>query len=257
MPHSPLERTRHSCRLAAVLLLGAAPVVAQPARTDAPASQLFVVGERSEYAVRVNGIPAGSARLSVDSLVTIRGNPAYKATLALDGRVLFFSLSDRYETWIDTTARFSYRYRQQIRQTRYKADRLFEIYPDSLFFTLNGGPRQPSIAEPLDELALVLFLRTQVLEPDSTYSFDRYFRPDRNPVKLQVLRHERVNTPMGAFDCVVVRPIIKSRGMFGEDSHAEVWISTGTLRDVVQIKTKVSVFSLVMTLKDVKRAATP
>jgi hypothetical protein len=222
---------------------------------SAPAAPLFSIGEVSEYSVRVNGIPAGSARLSLDSLVTVRGQPAYKATLALAGRILFFSLSDKYETWIDTTAQLSYRYKQTIRQTRHQADRLFEIYPESLFFTLNGGPKQEATRNGLDELALVYFLRTQMFKPDTTYRFDRYFRPDRNPILLKVLRQEKVSTPLGTFDCVVIRPIIKTRGLFGEESQAEVWLSTGSLRDVVQIKTRVSVFSVVLTLKDVKRSA--
>jgi uncharacterized protein DUF3108 len=234
-----------------LVFAGSAP--AQESGT--PGSPLFSIGEVSEYTVRVNGIGAGTARLSLDSLVEVRGHPAYKATLTIDGRVLFFSMHDKYESWIDTSATFSYRYRQTIKQTRHQANRHFEIYPESLFYTLNGGDRQTSSPQPLDELALVYFLRTQTLKPDTTYSFDRYFRPDRNPVILRVLRQEKVTTPLGTFDCVVVRPIIKARGMFGEDNNAEVWISTGPLRDVVQIKTRISVFSVVMTLKDVKRAA--
>ena len=250
---------KYALPVAILALVAAGPAPTQQPDveyTPPPATRLFPVGEISEYTVRANGISAGIAKLSIDSLVTIRGNAAYKATLTLQGRVLFFSMSDRYETWIDTTGQFSYRYRQEIKQTRHSASRLFEIYPDSLYYTLNGGPRQPSIAEPLDEVALIFFLRTVTLKPDTTYSFDRYFRPDRNPVTLRVLRQEKVTTPIGTFDCVVVRPVIKARGMFGEDSKAEVWISTGELRDIVQIKTKVSIFSLVMTLKDVKRAAT-
>ena len=236
------------------MLLHAARGGATAQDSTAPASpQLFTVGEVSVYNVRVNGISAGTARLSLDSLVQVRGQPAYKATLTIQGRVLIFSMNDKYESWIDTTAQFSYRYRQTVRQTRHKADRTFEIYPDSLFYTLNGGPKQTSIAQPLDELALVFFLRTQSFKTDTTYQYDRYFRPDRNPVVLKVLRQEKVATPMGTFDCVVVRPIIKARGMFGEDSHAEVWLSSTNQRDVVQIKTRVSVFSIVMTLKDVKR----
>jgi hypothetical protein len=242
----------------ALVTAGRAPTQQpDPDYAPPPATRgVFPIGEISEYTVRANGITAGTAKLSIDSLVTIRGNAAYKATLTLEGRVLFFSLSDRYETWIDTTGQFSYRYRQQIKQTRHSANRLFEIYPESLYYTLNGGPRQPSIAEPLDEVALIFFLRTQALKADTTYRFDRYFRPDRNPVVLQVLREEKVTTPIGTFECVVIRPVIKARGMFSEDSKAEVWISKGELRDIVQIKTKVSVFTVVMTLKDVKRAAT-
>src|SRR5262245_33460247 len=109
-------------------------IAQEPGASASP--QLFTVGEVSEYNVRVNGISAGTARLSVDSLVQVRGQPAYKATLTIQGRVLIFSMNDKYESWIDTTAQFSYRYRQTVRQTRHKADRIFEIYPDSLFYTL-------------------------------------------------------------------------------------------------------------------------
>src|SRR5437773_2143430 len=80
-----------------------------------------------------------------------------------------------------------------------------------------GNQPQPTVVLPLDDGSFLYFLRTIPLEVGKEYSFDRYFRPDRNPVRIQVLRRERVSVPAGQFDAVVVRPIINAKGVFSEN----------------------------------------
>ena len=40
------------------------------------------------------------------------------------------------------------------------------------------------------------------------------YHPDRNPVSITVLRKEHIKVPAGEFDAIVVRPSIKSKGLF-------------------------------------------
>ena len=82
-----------------------------------------------------------------------------------------------------------------------------------------------------------------------TYSFDRYFRPDRNPVRITVLRRERITVPAGTFDAIVLQPIIKTKGIFSENGHAEIWLSDDDRRIMLQLKSKLSFGSLNLYLK--------
>jgi hypothetical protein len=101
----------------------------------------------------------------------------------------------------------------------------------------------------MDEGAFLYFIRTIPLEVGKTYDFHRYFIPDRNPVRIRVLRKERVTVPAGTFNAIVIQPVIKTRGIFSEKGQAEVWLSDDPTRILLQVKSKLSFGSLNLYLK--------
>ena len=70
-------------------------------------------------------------------------------------------------------------------------------------------------------------------------NFDNYFLPDRNPVRIRVLRREKVSVPAGTFDAIVIQPIIKTKGIFSEGGKAEVWLSDDDRHIILQMKSRV------------------
>jgi len=82
-----------------------------------------------------------------------------------------------------------------------------------------------------------------------TYEFNRYFIPDRNPVKIRVLRKEQVRVPAGTFDCIVIQPIIKTKGIFSENGQAEIWLTDDARRIMVQMRSKLAFGSLNLYLR--------
>jgi hypothetical protein len=93
-------------------------------------------------------------------------------------------------------------------------------------------------------------VRTIELEVGETYEWNRYYRFDRNPVILQVLRRERVKVPAGEFETIVVRPIIKTGGIFAEGGEAEVYITDDERRIPVRLNSKMRVGSVVLELTE-------
>ena len=75
--------------------------------------------------------------------------------------------------------------------------------------------------------------------------------PDRNPVVIRALRRDTVEVPSGRYPAVVVRPTIRTRGLFAEDGEAELWFSDDAHRLLVQMKTKFAGFSLSLQLSEV------
>jgi len=127
-----------------------------------------------------------------------------------------------------------------------------EIYPErAIFVQTSKKPalEEKSVTQPLDDGSFLYFLRTLPLTVGQTYSFDRYFRPDRNPVRITVVRKERITVPAGTFDAIVLRPTIKTKGIFSEDGHAEIWLSDDDRRIMLQLKSKLSFGSLNLYLK--------
>ncbi len=215
-----------------------------PARPAVP----FHVGEKLTYQAKLNFINAGTATMSIDGLDTVRGHTTYHATFDVNGRVLLFYVKDHYESWFDTTSLVSLRHIQHIDQTKNHADRTYEFYPDRKIYVRNGV-ENPSVAEPLDEASFIYFMRSVPLEVGKTYEFNRYYHVDRNPVVIKVERKEHITVPAGEFNAIVVQPIIKSKGLFGDNGQAEVWFSDDSTRTVLRLRSGLPFGTLFLELK--------
>ncbi|MDB4905593.1 MAG: hypothetical protein JWO05_377 [Gemmatimonadetes bacterium] len=216
----------------------------------------YGVGERAEYEVKFGPVTMGSGTMEVAALDQVRGHEAYRTIFRVKGGPFFFKVDDRLESWIDTHTLSSLRHRQDLNEGSRDRERNFEIFPERATFSEDGKPEEPSVANPLDDGSFMFFVRTLPLEVGKTYEFPRYFKPDRNPVKIQVLRRERVKVPAGTFDAIVVRPIIKAKGIFSENGQAEVWLSDDAQRVMLQMKSKFAKISISLFLKSY-RPATP
>ena len=226
-------------------------------KPPAPVRVPFKVGERLEYQAKVNFLSAGKATMSVEDIVPIRGRPTYHTVFNIRGGVLFFHVDDHYESWFDTTSLVSLHHVQHIDETKYSTDKTYDFYPERRVYVRNGGQENPSVAEPLDEGSFIYFMRSVPLEVGKTYSFDRYYHPDRNPVVIYVDRKEHIKVPAGEFDAIVVKPTIKSKGLFSENGQAEVWFSDDSTRTLLRLKSKLPVGTLYLELKNAEYAAKP
>ena len=91
--------------------------------------------------------------------------------------------------------------------------------------------------------AMALLARLLPLEVGKRYEFERYFKEDGNPATVEVLRREEIRVPAGRFQTVVLRPEIRTDGLFGEGGEAEVYITDDERRIPVRLTTSLSVGS--------------
>ena len=75
---------------------------------------------------------------------------------------------------------------------------------------------------PLDDVSVLYLARGLPLKVGDTYTIDRYFKADANPIILRV-----------------VRPTIKTSGLFGEGGEAELFFSDDAQHTLVQMRSKV------------------
>ena len=216
----------------------------------------YGVGERLEYDVKFGKIKVGSGAMEVAGVQDVRGHETWHTVFTVKGGTFFYRVNDRYESWIDRRTGNSLRFSQDLSEGRRDVERDFEIFPDRAVFIQGAGSKtEPSVHNPLDDGSFLYFLRTIPLIVGETYTFDRYFRPDRNPVTIKVLRHERIRVEAGEFDAIVVQPIIKSKGIFSENGHAEVWLSDDENHIMLQMKSGLKFGSLNLYLKSYRPAA--
>jgi len=218
----------------------------------------FDIGEKLTYDVRFGALKVGTGRMEVVGTQDVRGREAWHTRFTVKGGIPFFKVNDRMESWIDTRTFESLRFIQDLNEGRRDKDRFFEIYPEHGTYTEKGEVEEaPSVEDPLDDAAFMYFIRTIPLEVGKTYEFNRYFRPDRNPVQIRVLRKQTVEVPAGKFQTIVIQPIIKSKGIFSEKGHAEMWLTDDPRRLLVQMKTDLSIGSLNLYLRGYVPGAAP
>ncbi|MEX0908666.1 MAG: DUF3108 domain-containing protein [Gemmatimonadaceae bacterium] len=232
--------------VALAILTGIGSAVVPPA-ADHP----FGVGEKLVFDVRFGPLKVGTSTMEVREITHIRGRAAYKTYLSIQGGTFFYKVDDLLQSWIDTETLSSLRFVQHLQQGSRERERHFEIYPDRSVYVevTKNATEHPSVSRPLDDASFLYFIRTIPLEVGRTYEFNRYFRPDRNPVIVRVVRRERIVVPAGTFNAIVVRPTIKTKGIFAEGGEAELWLSDDDRRMVLQLKTKVAFGSLNLYLR--------
>jgi hypothetical protein len=148
---------------------------AQPPNATASARP-FSIGERLSYNVYFGPKQVGSGSMHVVSIDTIRGRPAYHATLRIKGGVPSYEVDDTFESWFAIDDFSSLRYNQDQNEGSRKRAHRYEIFPERRVYDdlTDEKPEQPSVAEPLDDGSFLYFLRTVPLEIGQTYEFQRY-----------------------------------------------------------------------------------
>jgi hypothetical protein len=198
----------------------------------------FGVGERLDFEARFGGVRVGNAFMEVYGFEQLRGRDAYHTMFRISGGTLFFKVDSRFDSWVDAASFSSLRFRQDQNEGGRDRERQYEIFPERATYRDEQGQEFASVSDPLDDGSFLYFVRATPLEVGREYEYNRYFKPDRNPVRIRVLRRERVKVPAGEFAAVVVQPIIKAKGLFSEGGHAEVWISDDPQRRILQIRTR-------------------
>lgn len=201
----------------------------------------FEPGERLIYDVRFGSKRVGQGYLHVDEqLVTLRGRPTYRASMGLEGRLWPFSVDYTFRSWMDVATLASHRYIQDQKGTdaRYRA---YEIYPARQRWERADVEESGETItdEPMDQVSFLYFVRTLPLEVGDEYVLNHYFKEDGNPVIIRVLRKEWKEVPAGTFECIVIEPIIRTSGLFGDGGQAEIYLTADDSHRMVYMLSRI------------------
>jgi hypothetical protein len=212
----------------------------------------FAVGERLVYGARYGPFSVGTATMEVAGVDTIRAVEAVHFRFLIDGGALWYHIHQNLESWV---GRRDFRSRRFLNQTEEKGkawERKFEIYPDSGMYREAGrDSAAPTVTEPLDDAAFLYWIRTVPLEIGKRYEYRRYFRPERNPVIVEVLKRERVNVAGRKWNAIVIRPRIPNGGgIFAEKADARMWLSDEQPRIMLALQSNFSFGQVTLKLKE-------
>ena len=217
-----------------------------------PAMVPFPVGERLVYGARYGPFSVGTATMQVAGIDTVRGVEAVHFVFLIDGGALWYHIHQNLESWVGRHDFHSRRFLNQTEEKGKSWERKFEIYPDSGFYRETGRDSTvPTVADPLDDAAFLYWIRTVPLEVGKRYEFKRYFRPERNPVIVEVLKREKVGAAGRKWNTIVVRPRIPNGGgIFAEKADARMWLSDDSVRVMVALQSNFSFGQVTLKLKE-------
>jgi len=241
--------------------LAATVILLSTIATSPVAAQGKRIVEAAEFEVKLGLMSVGTGHLTVFAYDTVDGHSTFHSVLAIDGGFGPAKVRDRFESWGDAASWLrsrdvsSRRFVESLHEVTYRRNRTYEISPERGEWVRDDGTKGRTDADkPLDDLAMLFFARSLPLRVGDVYTIPRYFKSEGNPVVLRVLRRETITVPAGTFETVVVRPTIKTSGLFSEGGEAELYFTDDRFHSLIQLKSKVKVVgSLTLRLKKYQR----
>jgi hypothetical protein len=226
--------------------------LAQAPEPVVPPEYPFAVGETLTYSAKLGMLTLGSGTLEVAGMDTLRGQETFRFRFRLRGKTVFYSLDDVLESWVRTDDFTSLRFVQDFVENEKPKHKTFEIFPDSGFYRESGRDSTLETPEdPLDDAAFFYFVRVTPLEVGRKYVYERYFKKNKNPVTIEVVKREKMELPDGReVPCLVLHPVIDTKGMFSKRSDTRIWLTDDAQRLPVQIRSKFPFGTITLRLKD-------
>jgi hypothetical protein len=216
----------------------------------------FTIPEKLVYDLTWTGVKAGTATLEVmndrDSIRVI--STAHSANWVS----VFYTVDDRVETVLAKGKSRIFvgqprNYRLRIREGRHRRDKeiiFIQSQHKAVFIDhLDKDRREVAIHEDVfDPLSVLYYVRTLNLETRKSVFMDIFDSKKLWNVEVQVLRKERISTVLGDVDTVVIKPLMKSEGIFNRKGEMFIWLTDDKKRIPVRMQTKVAVGSITATL---------
>ncbi len=190
----------------------------------------FSVGETLRYDARIGRLSAGSATTTVTRMESVRGARVFVFTMSGTGGAPGLRADYAMTSRAGGAPFQSRRFDRRVTLAGRTDEHHFEIVGDSLRYR-EVGSRQDWVtpAAPLDELAMLYYLRTLPLRVGETRSLRGYFKNGYNPLTVSVTEREGVVLGDGSSaPCLLVR--IVSAG-----TRSDLWLTDDARRLPAQL----------------------
>lgn len=211
----------------------------------------FNIPEKFEYDLTWTGVKAGTATLEI----TRTGNDIKIVSTAQSANwvSVFYTVDDRVETLLTKKSSLMFvgepvNYRLRIKEGRHRRDKevIFNSGNKVTYIDHINNEKQhfdvPSlIFDPLSSFYYLRTLKLVVGEPVYVTIFDS--KKVWN-VEVQVLKKEKVTLSTGTVDTILIKPLMKSEGIFYKKGDIYIWLTDDEKRIPVKLQTKVAIGSI-------------
>jgi hypothetical protein len=227
------------------------------ARTKHHAKVPWKVGEYFQFSIDWSGLNGGNALMQVQNMQTVEGHRTWRIVTKAESNSFvskFYKVRDRAESFIDADSLYARKFEKHLREGGYKKDLSVRFDQAGRKAVYDNGASYDVPPGVHDVLSAFYYVRTCSLPDGAVISIPTHDNEKSYDMVVKVLRRERVEVPAGKFDCVLVEPVLKSEGIFKSKGQMLVWLSDDERRIPVQVKSKVPIGSISVSLTDMRLA---
>lgn len=199
---------------------------------------VFGPGEEFLYDVRYGFIHGGIAKLTVLDTARIRGHLCHVINaIAYSNAALsiFFPVRDTHYSYLDVDGLFSMKITKRVHEGRYKTYRWTDFDPE----TWTATTRNRSFAvTPFAQDVISAFYYMRLISFTDSVDIPCFDDKKNYPLRVVVLGKEKVKTPLGRYDCLILEPKLASEGIFLKAGKIVIWVTDDAERIPVKLTFK-------------------
>lgn len=235
--------TRHFISTLGLMFIVSCSALFPPAAAGA-----VKVPEKLVYELSWTGIDVGTATQEITEegetrriVSTARSN---------DWLSVFFPVEDLIESTLATSGApfpgLTKQHRIRMKEGKHRRDRevVFDHEKKVAHYVdhVSGEKKEVPLA-PLtfDTYASFYYVRSLPLEVGKSVSVTIFYGKEAETVEVQVLRKEKIKTVLGKVNTIVIKPMVKPKGVFEGKGSVQIWLTDDERRIPVKAQTKVTV----------------
>ena len=221
----------------------------------ATSAAALTVPEKLVYDMTWTGIKAGTATQEIiDEGDSIR---IVSIARSADWISVFFPVEDRVESLLAKVPPpqlgLPRDFRMKVREGKHRRDKeiIFDHDKGKARYIdhLNGEKVELEIGKnTYDPYSSFYYVRTLPLEVGKSVFVSLLDNKQLWNVEIQVLKKEKLDTILGKINTILIKPLMKSEGIFQKKGEIYIWLTDDARRIPVKMKTKVTIGSVTATL---------
>ena len=221
----------------------------------ATSASALTVPEKLVYDMTWTGIKAGTATQEIiDEGDSIR---IVSIARSADWISVFFPVEDRVESLLPKVPPpqlgLPHNFRMKVREGKHRRDKeiIFDHDKGKARYIdhLNGEKVELEIKKnTYDPYSSFYYVRTLPLEVGKSVFVSLLDNKQLWNVEIQVLKKEKLDTILGEVNTILIKPLMKSEGIFQRKGEIYIWLTDDARRIPVKMKTKVAIGSVTATL---------
>ncbi len=232
-----------------------------------PLKDPFWHNEKHVFDITYFGVKGGEFTIDVLSDKVINGRPVYhvKGTAkSSDVFGMFYRIDDYIETFWDFQGLFSYRFhlvQDETKQTR-DALELYDHEKAQTFFWNRSNHKERGLHESKefkemvpfsqDSFSALLYLRVLPMPDGAVLTFPVISEGKNWEAEVSVVRREEINTPMGRYKAIVLKPETKFNGIMQKRGDSFIWLSDDDRRYMLRLEAKLKIGTVIAECKRIE-----
>lgn len=195
-------------------------------------------------------IKAGTAVMKVSESSDGEGRKAYQisaVTSSNDFIDMFHKVRDRIDSFVYADSLASYRFKVHQEEGRFRSDKeiTFDYANGAAIYSVDKETSSYPIPSYVhDALSALYYVRTRELVAGKTVIIDVFDDKKLWQVEVKVLGKEKVKTPAGEFNTILIKPILKFEGIFQRKGDLYIWLTDDNKKMPVRMRSKVVIGSV-------------